>query len=141
VILYILLALAIIIAVLGIVNTLALSILERTRELSLLRSVGMYRSQVAQMVTVESVVISLFGALLGLALGCALGAAVVGALKDQGIPVLSFPWVTILGLPGAGRDPRADRRHHPGAAGVADRRPAGDLIRVTRCSRLVRRPS
>jgi putative ABC transport system permease protein len=96
VILYVLLALAIIIAALGIVNTLALSILERTRELGLLRAVGLHRSQVAQMVTVESVVISVFGALLGLALGCTLGAAVVGALKDQGIPVLSFPWTTIL---------------------------------------------
>jgi putative ABC transport system permease protein len=96
VILYILLALAIVIAALGIVNTLALSILERTRELGLLRAVGMRRSQVAQMIAVESVVISVFGALLGLALGCALGAAVVGALKDQGIPVLSFPWTTIV---------------------------------------------
>jgi putative ABC transport system permease protein len=95
-ILYVLLALAIIIAALGIVNTLALSILERTRELGLLRAVGMHRSQVAQMVTVESVVISVFGALLGLVVGCAMGAAVVGALRDQGIPVLSFPWVTIL---------------------------------------------
>jgi putative ABC transport system permease protein len=95
-ILYVLLALAIVIAVLGIVNTLALSILERTRELGLLRAVGMRRRQVAQMVTVESVVISMFGALLGLVLGCALGAAVVEALKDQGIPVLSFPTVTIL---------------------------------------------
>jgi putative ABC transport system permease protein len=96
VILYVLLALAIVIAALGIVNTLALSILERTRELGLLRAVGMYRSQIAQMVTVESVVISVFGALLGMALGCALGAAVVVALRDQGVPVLSFPWGTIL---------------------------------------------
>jgi putative ABC transport system permease protein len=47
------------------------------------------------MVTVESVVISVFGALLGLVVGGALGAAVVRALRDQGIPVLSFPWVTI----------------------------------------------
>jgi putative ABC transport system permease protein len=95
VILYVLLALAIVIAVLGIVNTLALSILERTRELGLLRAVGLLRSQVAEMVTVESVVISVFGALLGLVVGGALGAAVVRALRDQGIPVLSFPWVTI----------------------------------------------
>jgi putative ABC transport system permease protein len=95
VILYILLALAIVIAVLGIVNTLALSILERTRELGLLRAVGLGRFQVAQMVTVESVVISVFGALLGLVVGCALGTAVVRALRDQGIPVLSIPWGTI----------------------------------------------
>jgi putative ABC transport system permease protein len=96
VILYILLALSIVIAVLGIVNTLALSILERTRELGLLRAVGMLRAQVAQMVTVESVVISVFGALLGLAVGSALGAAVVRALKDQGLPVLAFSGGTIV---------------------------------------------
>jgi putative ABC transport system permease protein len=95
VILYVLLALAIVIAILGIVNTLALSILERTRELGLLRAVGLLRTQVAQMVTVESVVISVFGALLGLVVGSALGAAVVRALKDQGIPVLAFSWGTI----------------------------------------------
>jgi putative ABC transport system permease protein len=95
VILYVLLALAIVVAVLGIVNTLALSILERTRELGLLRAIGLLRSQVAQMVTVESVVISLFGALLGLLVGCALGVAVVRALRDQGIPVLQLSWGTI----------------------------------------------
>ncbi len=95
VILYVLLALAIVIAVLGIVNTLALSILERTRELGLLRAVGLLRSQVAQMVTVESVVISVFGALLGLVVGSVLGAAVVRALRDQGISVLRFSWGTI----------------------------------------------
>lgn len=96
VILYVLLALCIVIAGLGIVNTLALSILERTRELGLLRAVGLMRRQVAEMVTVEAVVISVFGALLGLIVGTALGAAVVRALHDQGIPVLSFPWGTII---------------------------------------------
>jgi putative ABC transport system permease protein len=95
VILYVLLALAIVIAILGIINTLALSILERTRELGLLRAVGLLRAQVAQMVTVESIVISMFGALLGLVVGLALGAAVVRSLRDQGIPVLSVPWATI----------------------------------------------
>ncbi len=95
VILYVLLALAIVIAILGIVNTLALSILERTRELGLLRAVGLLRSQVAQMVTVESIVISVFGALLGLVVGSALGAAVVRALRDFGIPDLRFSWGTI----------------------------------------------
>jgi putative ABC transport system permease protein len=93
-ILYILLALALVVAILGIVNTLALSVLERTRELGLLRAVGLVRTQVAQMVTVESVVISVFGALLGLVVGSALGAAVVRALRDFGIPVLRFSWGT-----------------------------------------------
>jgi putative ABC transport system permease protein len=88
----ILLALAILIAVLGIINTLALSVLERTRELGLLRAIGLRRAQAMRMVTVEAVVISVFGALLGIAVGSGLGAAVVRALKDDGFTTLAFPW-------------------------------------------------
>jgi putative ABC transport system permease protein len=88
----ILLALAILIAVLGIVNTLALSVLERTRELGLLRAIGLRRAQTMRMVTVESVVISVFGALLGVVVGSGLGAAVVRALRDEGITELVFPY-------------------------------------------------
>jgi putative ABC transport system permease protein len=92
----ILLALAILIAVLGIINTLALSVLERTREIGLLRAVGLRRGQSMRMVTVEAVVISVFGALLGVAVGCGLGAAVVRALRDQGFTNLSFPWTQMV---------------------------------------------
>ena len=88
----ILLALAILIAVLGIVNTLALSVLERTRELGLLRAIGLRRAQTMRMITVEAVVISMFGAILGIAVGTGLGAAVVRALKDDGITELVLPW-------------------------------------------------
>ncbi|GAA0745134.1 ABC transporter permease [Dactylosporangium roseum] len=88
----VLLALAILIAVLGIVNTLALSVLERTRELGLLRAIGMRRAQTMRMVTVEAVVISVFGALLGLGVGVGLGASVVKALKDEGFTRVAFPW-------------------------------------------------
>ncbi|SDY97678.1 putative ABC transport system permease protein [Micromonospora pattaloongensis] len=88
----VLLALAILIAVLGIVNTLALSVLERTRELGLLRAIGLGRGATMWMVTVEAVVISVFGALLGVAVGTGLGAAVVRALRDQGITNLVLPW-------------------------------------------------
>jgi putative ABC transport system permease protein len=87
-----LLALAILIAVLGIVNTLALSVLERTRELGLLRAVGLSRGQAMRMVAVEAVVISVFGALLGVVVGSGLGAAVVRALRSEGITMLSLPW-------------------------------------------------
>jgi putative ABC transport system permease protein len=87
-----LLGLAILIAVLGIVNTLALSVLERTRELGLLRAIGLRRAQTMRMVTVEAVVISVFGALLGVTVGAGLGAAVVRALKDDGITEMVFPW-------------------------------------------------
>ncbi|HWB35402.1 MAG TPA: ABC transporter permease, partial [Rugosimonospora sp.] len=92
----ILLALAILIAVLGIVNTLALSVLERTRELGLLRAVGLRRGQLMRMITVESVVISVFGALRGLAVGTGLGAAVVRALRDQGFTTFGLPWSSMV---------------------------------------------
>ena len=88
----ILMALSIIIAVLGIVNTLALSVIERTREIGLLRAIGLHRAQTMGMVGVESVVISLFGALLGLTLGLGLGAAVARGLRDQGITAIGVPW-------------------------------------------------
>jgi putative ABC transport system permease protein len=87
-----LLGLAILIAVLGIVNTLALSVIERTRELGLLRAIGLRRGQTMRMITVEAVVISVFGALLGLAVGSGLGAAVVRALRDDGLSDLVLPW-------------------------------------------------
>ncbi|HEX6870550.1 MAG TPA: FtsX-like permease family protein [Micromonosporaceae bacterium] len=92
----VLLALAILIAVLGVINTLALSVLERTRELGLLRAVGLSRAQTMRMVTVEAVVISVFGALLGLVVGVGLGAAVVQALHDQGITELALPWAQMV---------------------------------------------
>ncbi len=88
-----LLLLAILIAILGIINTLALSMIERTRELGLLRAVGFKRGQVMWMVTVESVVISVFGALLGIAVGAGLGAAVFQALREDGFTELAFPWL------------------------------------------------
>jgi putative ABC transport system permease protein len=97
----IMMALSIIIAVLGIVNTLALSVIERTREIGLLRAIGLRRAQTMSMVGVESVVISVFGALLGLALGLGLGAAVARGLRDQGITTIGVPWgqmVLYLGL-------------------------------------------
>jgi putative ABC transport system permease protein len=87
-----LLGLAMVIAVFGVINTLALSMIERTRELGMLRAVGMRRGQVMWMVTVESVVICVFGALLGVAVGVGLGVAVVEALRDDGFSELAFPW-------------------------------------------------
>jgi putative ABC transport system permease protein len=87
-----LLGLAMIIAIIGLINTLALSMIERTREVGLLRAVGMRRGQIMLMVTTESVVISVFGALLGIAVGLGLGIAVFQPLKDQGLSTLALPW-------------------------------------------------
>ena len=87
----VLLALSVLIAVLGIVNTLALSVLERTRELGLLRAVGLGRRQVRRMVTVEAVSVAVFGALLGIAVGSVFGLALQRALADEGLTELRFP--------------------------------------------------
>ena len=87
----VLLVLSVVIAVLGIVNTLALSVVERTRELGLLRAVGLQRRQLRRMIRVESVVIALYGALLGLVVGIGFGWALVRALRDQGITEFSLP--------------------------------------------------
>ncbi|TIC87514.1 FtsX-like permease family protein [Nocardioides sp. GY 10113] len=88
----VMLALAVVIALLGIVNTLALSVFERTRELGLLRAVGMTRGQVRAMVRWESAVISLIGALTGAVLGTGLGVAMSQVLKDEGIEAISVPF-------------------------------------------------
>ncbi|TQL75061.1 putative ABC transport system permease protein [Stackebrandtia endophytica] len=93
----ILLGVAMLIAVIGVVNTLTLSVLERTRELGLLRAIGMSRGQVTGMVIVESIVISVFGALLGLAIGAGLGIAAQQVLKDDMLDVLAMPWGTMVG--------------------------------------------
>jgi putative ABC transport system permease protein len=90
-----LLLLAVVIALLGIVNTLALSVFERTRELGMLRAVGMTRGQVRAMVRWESVVISTIGAVLGALLGLGLGLALARALADDGIDQIAVPGVQL----------------------------------------------
>jgi putative ABC transport system permease protein len=88
---YALLALAVLIALMGIANTLALSIFERRRELGLLRAVGMTRGQLRATVRWESVIIALLGTTLGLAIGLFFGWAIVHAMADQGIDRLRVP--------------------------------------------------
>lgn len=95
-IIYALLGLAIIIAVLGIVNTLGLSVLERTREIGLLRAVGLSRGQLRRMIRLESIAIALLGALLGIVLGVVAGVAIQRSLVDDGISELAIPWVQLL---------------------------------------------
>ncbi|MBP5863241.1 FtsX-like permease family protein [Streptomyces scabiei] len=95
---YGLLALAIIVAILGVVNTLALSVVERTREIGLMRAIGLSRRQLRRMIRLESVVIALFGALLGLGLGMGWGATAQQLLALEGLNVLDIPWPTIIGV-------------------------------------------
>lgn len=95
---YAMLALAVIIALLGIVNTLALSIVERTREIGLLRAVGATRRQVRRMITWESLVIALYGSVLGAALGLLVGQSFVRAMRDEGITDVAVPWGTLLAV-------------------------------------------
>jgi putative ABC transport system permease protein len=82
---YALLALAVIIALIGIVNTLMLSVFERTHEIGLLRAVGMKRRQIRAMIRSESVILAVFGAIIGIIVGTGLGIALVSALRAQGI--------------------------------------------------------
>ena len=96
-----LLGLALVIAVLGIVNTLALSVIERTREVGLLRAIGVSRRQLRWMITLESIVIAVLGAVLGVVLGIGFGIALMYALRDQGLEVISVPFgqlAVFLGL-------------------------------------------
>jgi putative ABC transport system permease protein len=82
---YALLALAVLIALIGIVNTLMLSVFERTREIGLLRAVGMRRRQVRTMIRSEAVILGIFGAIIGIIIGTGMGVALVSSLKNQGI--------------------------------------------------------
>ena len=96
-----LLGLALVIAVLGIVNTLALSVIERTREVGLLRAIGVSRAQLRAMITLESVVIAVLGAVLGVLLGIAFGIVLMYAVRDEGLEVISVPFgqlAVFLGL-------------------------------------------
>ena len=86
-----LLALAIIIALLGIANALALSVVERTGELGLLRAIGMRRGQLAQMIAAESAIIAVIGAALGIALGLGLGTALAYAVTRAQQPTVVVP--------------------------------------------------
>ncbi|WP_327093463.1 FtsX-like permease family protein [Nocardia vinacea] len=91
-ILYGLLALAVVIAILGIVNTLALSVVERRREIGMLRAVGMQRAQVRRTIYLESMLIAVFGAIVGMLLGLGLGVGFLRTLRDLGIDEIAIPW-------------------------------------------------
>ncbi|MDL9946605.1 FtsX-like permease family protein [Gordonia sp. ABSL11-1] len=95
--LYAMLGLALLIAVLGIVNTLALSVVERKREIGMLRAVGMLRAQVRRSIYLESVLIAIFGAILGVILGSVIGWALVRTLAKWGLGTPVVPW-SLIGI-------------------------------------------
>jgi putative ABC transport system permease protein len=93
-----LLALSVLIALLGIANTLALSIHERTRELGLLRAIGMARRQLRSMIRSEAAIIACLGAVLGLAVALFFGWALVASMRHLGVSELVFPVGQLAGL-------------------------------------------
>jgi putative ABC transport system permease protein len=95
VILYALLGLSIVIAILGIINTLALSVIERTREIGLMRAVGLGRAQLAGTIVIESVLTAVFGTLLGLGVGIALAAGMPTVFASSGLTDLVIPWASL----------------------------------------------
>jgi putative ABC transport system permease protein len=94
-VLYGLLGLSVIISLFGVVNTLVLSVFERTRELGMLRAVGMTRRQVRRMIRQESIITALIGGALGIAVGFFLAILTTQALSDEGV-VLAIPWKTLF---------------------------------------------
>ena len=95
-ILYALLALSIIIAIFGIVNTLALSVSERTKEIGLLRAIGTSRGQVRGMLGIEAAIISVFGTVMGLVVGVAAGVVIRAVYASEGLETLAIPWQQLL---------------------------------------------
>lgn len=91
-----LLGLCLIIAFFGIINTMALSVLERTREIGLLRAVGMTRNQLRSSVRWEAVIVGIFGALLGVIMGVLLAYAGITALPDEFITKTAIPWANLV---------------------------------------------
>lgn len=93
-----LVGLSILVAFIGIIITLVLSVVERQREIGLLRAVGLSRVQLRRTVTLEGVATSVFGALLGITLGIVFGLSLQRALAEDGLDTLSVPYLTLLGM-------------------------------------------
>ena len=129
-IVYGLLFFAVVIAILGIMNTLALSVFERTREFGLLRAVGTTRRQLKRAVRWESVIVSVFGALLGLVVGLPLGVIATKGMRSVGVTTTSLPIATIVIILVRGDVRRHVGRHLAGTAGREAQR-AGQRSRRT----------
>lgn len=93
-----LLGLALVVAFFGIINTIVLSVLERTREIGLLRAVGMTRRQLRAVIRWEGVIVSIYGAILGIGLGVLFAWAAVTAVPDSFISTVTIPWVSLISM-------------------------------------------
>ena len=126
---YVLLALSVVVSLFGLVNALALAVFERTREIGMLRAIGLTRRQTRRMIRHEGIITALIGAALGLPLGVFIAAVIVQGLHEMDV-TFSLPVVIITVV----RDRRNDRGDAgsgaAGAAGVAPERPPGAAIRI-----------
>ena len=127
---YGLLGLSVVIAILGVVNTLGLSVIERTREVGLLRAVGVSRRQLRTMIRLEAVVVAVFGAVLGSAAWACCSAPRWSWRWRPGPHRPRVPWSWLAGFLVGGRR-RGARSRAPGATGGAPRRTQGHRRRVT----------
>ena len=134
---YGLLGLSVIIAILGVINTLSLSVIERTREVGLLRAVGVTRRQLRTMIRLESVVVAVLGGVLGTLMGVLFGAAMVTALKDDGLTEASPCRRSARRLPAAGSRRGCARSRGPGSPRRQARRAPRHRDRVTRRGRVL----
>ncbi len=96
VIINVFLVLALIIAIMGIANTMALSIFERTRELGLVRAIGMSKPQIWGAIFLESIIVAVFGGLIGIATGVVVGSVASAALPNDLISTPTVPWITLV---------------------------------------------
>ena len=139
---YGILAALVIPGLIAMVNTLAINVIERTREIGVLRAVGATRKQVSRMVLAESLLLSAFGILLGIVTGLLMGAVLVAAISDNGFQaVLLLP---VERHPGHHRDRpglRCAGGHHPRPPGLAHGDHPGAALRVTRALRQTERPA
>ena len=143
---YALLSLAVIVSLFGIANTLALSIHERTRELGMLRAIGMSRRQVRTMIRYEAVITALIGAVLGMVLGVIFAALIASPLEEEGF-TLSYPVATLILLLVAAAIAGVIAAIGPARRAAPPRRPRGARLRIILVrsaplrNRLVRRRS
>ncbi len=126
---YGLLAMSVIISIFGIVNTLVLSVHERTREIGMLRAIGATRRQLRQMVRYESVITAVIGGVLGTLVGIAMGYVIVTQLGGDGL-IFSLPWTQLGRVPGARRGGGSGRGGASGAPRRQHADPRGHPVRV-----------